>query len=291
MSLTLSNPESVDASALRGPRLSGDRDEVRPRAVQLFVHQRQLEQLLRGPVQQPSSEEQLHPGERREEGERSVRLVLDREVDQDVVRRRPRQLPLLLRVHRFRSSAWRHQLPPLLLPRLSVRRLVVRRFSLRPHRARRRNRLTTTSSAHRRSRPNHDSGSIGRREEGKRKGPRELERNQFDGLGIDEVGVASPSCVKKSCANLESLAVCLSSCHSFVRFVLFFSFVKKYLRWEKKGRRKKKSHSLRIVRDERIDIGGDVLDTFSSPEFCLVAIAAVARAVDRASRNCGAQFI
>lgn len=132
ISLTLSNPESVDASALRGPRLSGDRGEVRPRAVQLFVHQRQLEQLLRGPVQQPSPEEQLHPGERRQEGERPVRLVLDREVQQDVVRRRPRQLPLLLRVQHFRSSAWRHQLPPLLLSRL----IVPDPFSFRPHRAR-----------------------------------------------------------------------------------------------------------------------------------------------------------
>lgn len=119
MSLTLSNPESVDASSLRGPRLSGCRGEVRPRAVQLFVHQRQ--QLL-GPVQQPSAEEQLHPGERRQEGERPVRLVLDREVDQIVVRRRSRELPLLLRVQHFRSSARRHHLPPLLLPRLSVPR-------------------------------------------------------------------------------------------------------------------------------------------------------------------------
>lgn len=114
-----SNPESVDTSPLRGPRLSGGRGEVRPRAVQLFVHQHQREQLLqRGPIR-PPSEDYPDPGERRQEGERPVRLVLDREVDQDIVRRRPRELPLLLRVHSFRSSARRHQLPPLLLPRLN----------------------------------------------------------------------------------------------------------------------------------------------------------------------------
>lgn len=117
-----SNPESVDASPLRGPWLSGHRDEVRPRAVQLFVHQHQLEQ-LHGPVQRSSAEDQPDPGERRQEGERPVRLVRDREVDQNVVRRRPRELPLLLRVHRFRSFARRHQLSPLLLPRLNPRHI------------------------------------------------------------------------------------------------------------------------------------------------------------------------
>jgi len=114
-----SNPESVDASPLRGPRLSGDRVEVRPRAVQLFVHQHQLDQLLQRGSVQPSSEDHAHPGEYHQERERSVRLVLDREIDQDIVRRRPRELSLLLRIHRFRSFARRHQLPPLLLPRLN----------------------------------------------------------------------------------------------------------------------------------------------------------------------------
>lgn len=119
-----SNPESVDASPLRGPRLSGNRGEEGPRAVQLFVHQHvQLVQL--GSVQQPSPEEQLFPGKRRQERERPVRLVLDREVDQNIVRRRPRELSLFLRVLHFRSSARRHHLPPLLLPGLKCHPLFV----------------------------------------------------------------------------------------------------------------------------------------------------------------------
>lgn len=114
-----SNPESVDASPLCGPWLSGGRDAICPRAVQLFVHQRQFEHLIQlGPVQ-PSAKDQLHSGKRRQERDQPVRIVFNWEVDQDFVRRRPRKLSLLVRVHHFRSPARRHYLSPLLLPRLS----------------------------------------------------------------------------------------------------------------------------------------------------------------------------
>lgn len=102
--------------------LCRSRGEVCSRAVQLCLHQHQLVVyflLLHGSVQPPPAQVQLQRGERVQEGERPIRIVLDREIDQDIEWGRSWKLSLLLRVPHFRPFARWHHLPPFLLPCLN----------------------------------------------------------------------------------------------------------------------------------------------------------------------------